>query len=281
MSTPYLSIVIPSFNQGDYIEETILSIVNQQRNDVEIIVLDGGSTDNSVDIIKKYQQFLSYWQSCKDNGQSDAINQGFRLSKGEYVTWLNSDDILLPNTLDKIIPFLKSNKTYNFFLGNVLWMDKTGTIIRANKVEKENKYWNKQFLFSNGGPSAFMRKSTLEQIGNLREDFSYMMDTELWYRFVATGNLFKRIPFYVWGLRLHENAKMSGHNFKDSPLSNPDHPSWIKKRAEHDFLSANYPINTAKAKVWRYLKFLGHPGISRILDRRLIGRNYNHFKVLN
>lgn len=274
MSTPILSIVIPSFNQGDYIEETITSIISQPHENIEILVLDGGSTDNTVDIIKKYQQHISYWQSCKDNGQSDAINQGFRLSKGEFVTWLNSDDVLLPGTLDKIITVLKSNNQYNFFLGNVVWMDKTGNIIRANRVEKENKYWNNQYLFSNGGPSAFIRKTTLEQIGYLREDFSYMMDTELWYRLLATGNPFKRIPFYVWGLRLHENAKMSGHNFKDSPLSKPDHPSWAKKRREHTFLLENYPQNRLQAKIWRYLKILGRPGLSRLLDRGLIGKRY-------
>lgn len=274
MSTPYLSIVIPSYNQGDYIEDTIKSIIDQTHNDVEILILDGGSKDKTIDIIKKYQDHIAYWQSCKDNGQSDAINQGFQRANGEFVTWLNSDDILLPKTISRVIEFIKNNGTYNFFLGNVVWMNKSGNVIQSYKVERENSYWNKRFLLSNGGPSAFIRKSTLEKIGFLREDFFYMMDTELWYRLIATGNPFKRIPFYVWGLRLHENAKMSGHNFKDSPLADPNHPSWIKKRRESSYITTTYPINRTQASIWRMLKLFSSSAISRLTDKHLVGKHY-------
>lgn len=275
MSTPLLSIVIPSFNQGEYIEETIKSILDQPHNDVEILILDGGSTDQTVEIIKKYQEHIAYWQSKKDNGQSDAINQGFKRAKGEFVTWLNSDDVLLPNSITHILEFIKKNKSDNFFLGNVVWMNKEGNVIQSYKVEPENRYWNSRYLLSNGGPSAFIRKTTLEQIGYLREDFFYMMDTDLWYRLIATGNYFKRIPIYVWGLRLHEKAKMSGHNFNDSPLANPNHPSWIKKRHESNFINENYPINKNQATIWRFLKLFSRSAISRLTDKHLIGKHYS------
>lgn len=275
MSTPFLSIVIPSFNQGEYIEETIQSILSQSHSDVEILIIDGGSTDQTVEIIKKYQEHIAYWQSQKDNGQSDAINQGFKRAKGEFVTWLNSDDVLLPNSISHIVEFIKKNKSYNFFLGNVVWMNKEGYIIQSHKVEPENRYWNSRYLLSNGGPSAFIRKTTLDEIGDLRNDFFYMMDTELWYRLIATGNYFKRIPFYVWGLRLHENAKMSGHNFKDSPLADPNHPSWIKKRRESSFITATYPINKNLAPLWRILKIFSLSAISRLTDKHIIGKHYS------
>ena len=129
-----ISIIIPSFNQGMFLEETLLSVINQPYKNVEILVMDGGSTDNSVEIIKKYESFISYWQSKKDNGQSDAINQGFKRATGEYVTWLNSDDVLLPNALTSIVDCINRNPSVNWFLGNVLWLDKAGYIIRVGKV---------------------------------------------------------------------------------------------------------------------------------------------------
>lgn len=236
--------------------------------------MDGGSTDNSVDIIRKYESHITYWQSQKDNGQSDAINSGFRKATGDYVTWLNSDDVLLPGALHSIAHTIECHPDVNWFLGNVLWMDKSGNIIRVGKVEKECWFWNKRFLFSNGGPTAIMKRDYLLEIGALREDFHYMMDTELWYRYAALGNKFIRINSYCWGLRLHEQAKMSGHNFADSPLANKNHPSWIQKNKENDFLKENYPINPCAAKIWRASKLLSCSFYSRYFDKRMLGVNY-------
>ena len=127
-----ISIVVPSFNQGNYLEETFRSIIGQGYPCVEIIVMDGGSTDNSVDVIKKYEKYITYWQSQKDNGQSDAINSGFRKATGDYVTWLNSDDVLLPGALLNIAKTIEKHPDVNWFLGNVLWMNKIGKIGRAS-----------------------------------------------------------------------------------------------------------------------------------------------------
>lgn len=270
-----ISIIIPSYNQGAYIGNSLESIINQQYKNVEIIVMDGGSTDNSIDMIKKYQGYISYWQSQKDKGQSAAINDGFKRATGDFVTWLNSDDVLLPGILQTIDKMIQSNPQINWFLGNVLWMNKEGEIIKVGKVEKENWKWNKHYLFSNGGPSAFMRKSYLSQMGWLREDFHYMMDTELWYRFIKNGNPFIRINQYCWGLRLHEAAKMSGHNFSDSPLANTNHPSWIQKRKESDILKDEYPINMLYMKLWRLFKLFSLSFYTRFSDKRLLGKEFS------
>lgn len=268
------SIIVPSFNQGNYLEETFKSIIKQEYPSVEIIVMDGGSTDNSVEVIKKYEKHISYWQSQKDKGQSDAINSGFRKATGDYVTWLNSDDVLLPGALHTIANTIEKNPEVNWFLGNVLWMNKIGEIIRVGKVEKECWFWNKRYLFSNGGPTAIMKRDYLLEIGALREDFHYMMDTELWYRYISLGNKFVRVNSYCWGLRLHEQAKMSGHNFAESPLANKNHPSWIQKKKENDFLKANYSIPMWISKVWRFSKLFRISFYSRYFDKKLLGTNY-------
>lgn len=269
-----ISIIIPSFNQGQFLEETIKSVLNQNYDNLEIIIIDGGSTDCSVDIIKEYQNQLTYWHSKKDNGQSDAINQGFRIATGEIVTWLNSDDILLPNTLHAVNTYATLRPETQWFLGNVLWIDKEGQILRVGRVEKESSFWNRRHLFSNGGPTAFMRRENLLKIGALREDFHYMMDTELWHRFISLGQEFVRIPDYCWCLRLHENAKMSGHNFENSELAAPTHPSWEKKKKESLYIENHYPIDRKLQKIWYYYRLIGVVGTSKVLDKRLIGKNY-------
>ena len=168
---PLISIIIPSFNQGRFLSETLESIINQGYKNVDIIVMDGGSTDNSIEIIKKYERYISYWQSEKDNGQSNAINNGIRKAKGDFVTWLNSDDVLLNGALQAAVDTITKKTDCDFFLGNVVWMDKNGKLIKVGKVEPINNFLSKKNLFSNGGPSAFMRKKNTSRNWNVARRF--------------------------------------------------------------------------------------------------------------
>ena len=105
---PKLSIIIPNYNYGNYIEETILSVINQNYPNTELIIIDGGSTDDSIEIIKKYNKHINYWISEKDNGQADAINRGLKVATGDYVAFMNSDDTYLDNAFVNIFNNKKS-----------------------------------------------------------------------------------------------------------------------------------------------------------------------------
>ena len=117
-STPLVSIVTPSYNQAQFLERTILSVISQDYPCIEYIVMDGGSTDGSVNILEKYSQKITFWVSEKDKGQSDAINKGWRMAKGEYCCYLNSDDMLAPSAISKIVSTFEKNPNAGVVYGD-------------------------------------------------------------------------------------------------------------------------------------------------------------------
>ena len=137
-----ISVVIPSFNQVAFIERALKSLKDQNDQNIEIIVMDGCSTDGSVDVIKKFEPMLAYWQSEKDNGQSAAINKGIRRSTGEFVTWFNTDDIILPNAIHKLRRTIAKHPKYRWFSGSMLWINENDEIIHAGKQEQTGKLFN-------------------------------------------------------------------------------------------------------------------------------------------
>lgn len=240
MNYPKISIITPSFNQGLFIERTIQSVINQNYPNIEYIIIDGGSSDDSVEIIKKYADSISYWISEPDTGQSNAINKGINRATGQFVTWLNSDDILLPNTLHSLAATHAKYPNCNWFAGNCVWIDKEDKILKIRKGESWNNFLIRSGILNIYGPTSFFKKDLWESYGEINEDFHYKMDTEFWWRLVTNGEKYIRLNFYCWGLRLHENAKMSGHNFTLSQFSDKGHPSWKKKEIETQFIFNNY-----------------------------------------
>lgn len=128
-SLPKISIVTPSYNQAQFLEETILSVLKQDYPNLEYIIMDGGSTDGSVDIIRKYEDKLAYWVSKPDKGQADAIYRGFEKSTGEILGWINSDDYYLPGAFNAVGRFFQLKPTTKFLVGNVLIVDSKGKFI--------------------------------------------------------------------------------------------------------------------------------------------------------
>lgn len=185
MYLPKISIVTPSFNQGQYIEETILSIINQNYPKLEYIIIDGGSTDNTIEIIKKYEKYITYWVSEKDKGQSDAINKGLAKCTGEIFNWINSDDYLAEGALLKIAQHFIQHPDTEMLCG---WCNFIDT------PEPEKKFRHRTELFETveetlvqqriNQPASFYRLPVIKQLGGINTALHYAMDLDLWFRYL-------------------------------------------------------------------------------------------------
>ncbi len=205
---PKISIITPSLNQGKFIEKTILSVINQNYPDLEYIIIDGGSIDNTVDIIKKYEKYLSYWISEKDSGQSNAINKGLKKSSGELIAWINSDDFYCENVFTKIAEYFELNKNVNWLYGNTFFINEKGEMINYKKPLKFNKFVLRYGSFSFNQPGVFLRRKIIEDIGFLREDFHTIMDQE-WFCRIADIYKPSYLDIDIAKFRWHSSGKSS------------------------------------------------------------------------
>lgn len=184
---PLVTVVTPSYNQGEFIRETIESVLNQTYDNIEYIVMDGGSTDNTVEILKSYGNRIK-WFSEKDGGQADAVNKGIRIAKGEIIGWLNSDDTYYPEAVEKAVEILKSHPDADMIYGEGDYID------RDSKVT--GRYLTQMFDYQELAkqcpicqPAAFFTKEIVEKVGLLRADLQLCMDYELWMRIGAEGKI--------------------------------------------------------------------------------------------
>lgn len=208
-----ISVVMPSFNQVRFVEAALKSVVSQGHLDTEIIFIDGGSTDGTMEIVRRYADRISYCESEPDHGQSDALKKGFDRATGHVLTWLNTDDLLLPGALEEIARLFSINKEAQSIFGNSIWIDAEDRIVQCSKNgENFRGMWGPRIgLLTAGGPSAFFTRDVYRAVGGINLDLHYMMDTELWWRFAMHGVSFLRSRRYIWALRLHADAKVSGH----------------------------------------------------------------------
>jgi glycosyltransferase involved in cell wall biosynthesis len=199
-----VSIITPSFNQAAYLEQTILSVLDQDHPYIEYIVIDGASTDTSVDVIKKYENRLAYWVSEKDNGQADAINKGFAHATGDIIAWLNSDDYYLAGTISSVVKIFDQNPRVSIVYGNMLAVDEHGKTF--NTLNYKQLTLEDLLCFQIiGQPAVFMRRSAMESV-KLDTDFHFLLDHYLWIQIAQHGQL-----LYVdqtWAAaRYHAEAK--------------------------------------------------------------------------
>jgi glycosyltransferase involved in cell wall biosynthesis len=204
---PRVSIVTPSYNQGQFIEETIRSVLLQGYPALEYIVVDGGSDDGSAEIIRRYEPWLAYWVSEPDGGQSDAINKGWRRARGEIVAWLNSDDVYCPGAMRTAVEYLVANADVDLVYGDCNCIGPQGEFLG---VKKGWKFDLKRQLSGRNlvlQPSSFFRRSTLNLAGELDVGLRYMMDYDLWARMLLKGCSFRHIPVALTNYRIHDTAK--------------------------------------------------------------------------
>lgn len=238
MDTPLLSIVIANYNYGRFLEEAIQSVIAQDvRDKVELIICDAASTDNSVEIIRKYtgglppntlrseweadnsqltthnSKLISWWCSEKDGGQSAAFNKGFSHARGEWLTWLNADDLLLPGTLRAFAQLVARKPGAEWVTGNKMSFDSaTGKIVQVNwGPHRQPPFLRRKRAFNAVfGPTTFFKKSLYMRTGPIDERLHYAMDTEYWARLTIAGVHQTRLNRICWAFRVHEDSKTEG-----------------------------------------------------------------------
>lgn len=233
-SWPKVSIVTPSYNQGQFIEEAIRSVLLQGYPNLEYIIIDGGSTDETIDIIKKYEPWLAYWESEPDRGQSHAINKGLEKSTGKLFNWHNSDDVLAPDSLAKMVRAMVKYPQAGYVHGRRIFIDDKGKVRGGNKHGYDNKiHFSPELTASISAlktgpqPACLMNRDLVVQAGKVDENLHYIMDIDLLLRIALIKN-----PIYI-----------------DSPLTyvriHPDTKSlqWNSQRARERIYVANKIFN--------------------------------------
>ena len=217
MNYPKITIVTPSYNQADFLEETILSILNQNYPNLEYIIIDGGSTDTSVEIIKKYEKQLSYWVSEKDFGQSHAINKGFARATGEILNWINSDDILLENSLFNVAKaYMKRTNDNVVIYGNGYDIDENSQQIGKRMVVKRPIPLQNNSIDINGNPtqqSIFFSKKLYFESGGVNPMIRYPMDIEMYYKFGFLRPEIIVIDEFLSSFRKHSSSKTISQDY--------------------------------------------------------------------
>ena len=202
---PRVTLITPSYNQAAFLEQTICSVLDQDYKNLEYFVVDGGSNDGSQEIIRKYASRIDWWVSEKDMGQAEAINKGFERAKGDYIAWLNSDDLYHPGAIRDAVKTLEENPDASMVYGNVLSIDENGEPFNLMTYNQ----WDVRDLMSFniiGQPAVFMRRSALEKAGYLDLSYRFLLDHHLWLRVAQQGSMLY-VPRTWASARIHAKAK--------------------------------------------------------------------------
>ena len=207
MQKPLISIITPSFNQARYIEATIRSVLEQDYPSVEYIIVDGGSSDGSVDIIQRHAAKLAWWVSEKDKGQTDALNKGFAQAKGQILAWINSDDTYQPGAINAAVQYLIEHPETGMVYADTNFIDEKGRIIGRFPAAQTDYRRLKQGYVHIPQQATFFRAELWRQVGPLDPDFYFAMDYDLWVRLARIAP-FAYLPGQTWAnFRLHTNGK--------------------------------------------------------------------------
>jgi len=201
---PKISIITVNYNKGNYIEETMLSVINQNYPNLEYIVIDGASTDNSIEIIKKYEQHLAYFVSEPDSGMTEALIKGFNKATGDILAWINSDDTYLPHTFKYVAEYY-NKKNFDFLWGDCLLIDASGNKIKYAKSYFTNHISLALDLVPLFQPSCFWSKKIYEKVNGLNMEYVVTMDYDLFIRILMTTKRYFRTKKILSKFRIHPN----------------------------------------------------------------------------
>jgi glycosyltransferase involved in cell wall biosynthesis len=274
---PKISIITPSYNQGKYIEETILSVLSQNYPNLEYIVIDGESTDNTVPILEKYSKFIK-WVSEPDNGQTHAINKGLRMASGEILAYLNSDDLYEPDTLFTVANFFKQREDIAMVYGDVLHINERSEITDFYRpgIINLRKYLMWDFYLPQ--PSVFFRRSVIGKIGYFDERLHLAMDYDYWLKIIL-GLKTHYIPQVFSRVRKYPEAKSRALDYLyhderllilDSAFKNHFIEQYRKNAYSYTYFSAALLY----MKRYHFLKSIKNFSIALSMDKRYIIHPY-------
>lgn len=204
---PLISIVTPSFNQGDFVAATVRSVFEQGYRNLEYLFLDGGSSDRTLDQIAEFKQRFSYFRSSPDAGQAAAVAEGLSRSHGEILAWLNSDDCLLPGTLNFVADYFTRNPKIDLIYGHRCIIDAAGQVTGHWILPRHSHFLMRRWDLI-PQESCFWRRSLFEAHGNVDPSFRFAMDYDLLVRYMTTGR-FRRVNRFLAAFRVHDKAKTS------------------------------------------------------------------------
>lgn len=248
---PLVTIVTPTYNQERFLESTIQSVLGQDYPRLEYIIVDGGSTDASLEIIQKYQDRLAAVISEPDRGQTDAINKGFSLANGEVLAWLNSDDLYATGAVREAVQVLRENPAVGLVYGDSNFIDEHGTVIGQFNA-RQTSY---QRLMRGGvyipQPAAFWRADLWQRVGPLDPSFYFAMDYDLWVRLAKISRLLY-VPRLWAHFRLHTGAKSIAADDRCWPemrrVFRREGGSWLS------FFMAKYTLRKLVAPLWNWYR---------------------------
>jgi glycosyltransferase involved in cell wall biosynthesis len=259
MAKPSVSVITPSFEQANFLQDNLQSVMNQSGMEVQHIVVDGGSTDGTVELLEAYEDLYSLrWVSEPDDGQSDAINKGIKMAMGDWICWINSDDYLLPGAMETLAGAAELRPEADVVYGDYLFVNAEGNEIGRKYSTPPSRFVHKHYYQFTGNHSIFFRRNILDSLGCVDEELEYVMDADLLWRLLTADLELVQMHSFIGARRLHEAAKTTG-----TPPP--------ERRAEMRELKSRYGLSLFERVVPdRVLAAmgLGLQGTYHLLDRR-------------
>lgn len=273
---PKISIVTPSYNQGEFLEESIRSVLLQNYPNLEYIVMDGGSSDRSVEILKKYDRWLDYWVSEKDEGQSHAINKGLKRASGDFFNWINSDDYLTRHSLFEIAKKIMAHPKCRVLTSPINFVDETGRFLRINPpTSLKALLWDTLQAKGLNQPGMYFKLSHIKALNGVNERFHYSMDLDLWKRYLLT---FGRAHIYqidhtTVNFRFQDNSKSVGEGWgENSAFENENKRAFLaylgelKNERRYRFIQRELHLAYDPIPVWSQRKALSKDRLQRWVE---------------